>query len=208
MANMFVTGMTGSGKSYFIRHVLKSIDLPLVVVSLKKQDIENVNNEVRKISINKVETNNYKNINALNDIIGNKDIGFYMGYIDTAEEIEFMDNLAQILRHKTNCILYIDEAHIFIPQAGKHSKELVKLISVARENNLHIILATQRPQDIQKSPLNNCKWKLSFKLSETNAVKAMSNIFEGVTEEDIKNLKQYYFILQEATTHEKVTTKI
>jgi nucleoside-triphosphatase THEP1 len=210
MANMFVTGMTGSGKSYYIRHVIKSLkDLPLTVVSLKKQDIVNVDKESRKLD-NKYEvtTENYSVIKALDNVIGKKNLGFYMGYIDNYEQIEFMDTLAQILRHKTNTILYIDEAHNFIPQSGKHSKELIKLISVARENNLHIILATQRPQDIQKSPLNNCKWKISFKLSETNAVRAMTNIFEDIDESDIKNLNEYYFIIQEATTHETAVTKI
>lgn len=203
MANVFVTGSTGTGKSYFIRDTLKKLNLPLIVVSLKKQDIYNVNDEVVELGKKAVSTENYNTIvDSLKDSFGKFNMGFYMDFIDTDEEIAFMDKLANALRHKKNIILYVDEAHTFIPESGKYSKNLVKLISIARENNLHIILASQRPQDIKKSTLNNCKFKISFLLSETNAIKAMSKIFEDVSEEEIKNLKMHHFILQDAYSKE------
>lgn len=200
---MFVTGMTGSGKSYFIRDTLKKTNLPIIVISIKKSDIENFSENVKDLTGNKIgiTNENWKNIEKLNNI-GTKNIGFYMDFISPENQIKFIDTLSLLLRNKKNLILYIDECHNFIGQAGQYSKNLISLISMAREQNIHIILSTQRPQEVQKSALNNCKYKVSFLLSETNAVKAMSKIFEDVSEEEIKNLSNYYFIIQNAYTKE------
>ncbi len=208
MANVFVTGMTGTGKSYLIRYMLKRTELPITVVSMKEVDIDNVKKIIPNLSKNLVTSENYKNIIMLQDRIGKENFGFYMGWITPDEIVEFMDNLSNILRSKHNTILYIDEAQNFLPQVGKFSTNLVRLVSMARENNIHVLMATQRPQDIQKSVLNNCKWKISFKLSEANAVKAMSRNFENITEDQIKSLDQYYFIIQESTTGKTEISKI
>lgn len=208
MANIFVTGMTGTGKSYFIRYLLKQKNLPVTVVSMKEKDIDNVKEIIPTLSKNQVTSENYKNIVLLQDRLGVDNFGFYMGWITPDEIVEFMDTLSNILRSKYNSILYIDEAQNFLPQIGKFSTNLVRLVSMARENNIHVFLATQRPQDIQKSVLNNCKWKISFKLSEANAVKSMSRNFENITEDQIKSLDQYYFIIQESTTGKTEISKI
>lgn len=204
--NMFVTGMTGSGKSYFIRDTLLRIKMPIIVISIKKSDIDNFSNDVKDLSGRKVAiTNeNFQNITKLQNL-GTTDIGFYMDFISPENQIKFIDNLALMLRTKQNIVLYIDECHNFIGQSGQYSKNLISLISMAREQNIHIVLATQRPQEVQKSALNNCKYKVSFLLSETNAVKAMSKIFEDVSEEEIKNLPMYKFIIQNA--YDKSTQK-
>lgn len=204
--NMFVTGMTGSGKSYFIRDTLLRIKMPIIVISIKKSDIDNFSNDVKDLSGRKVAiTNeNFQNITKLQNL-GTTDIGFYMDFISPENQIKFIDNLALMLRTKQNIVLYIDECHNFIGQSGQYSKNLISLISMAREQNIHIVLATQRPQEVQKSALNNCKYKVSFLLSETNAVKAMSKIFEDVSEEEIKNLSMHKFIIQNA--YDKSTQK-
>lgn len=49
MANVFVTGMTGTGKSYLIRYMLKRTELPITVVSMKEVDIDNVKNHTKFI---------------------------------------------------------------------------------------------------------------------------------------------------------------
>ena len=202
MANVFVTGMTGTGKSYFIRWLLKKNDLPCVVVSLKKSDINNFSQEVKPLTKIGITNENYKNIKKLTNYVGNKNIGFYMDFISPKNIITFIDELSLILRNKSDILVYIDEVHNFIGEKGQYSQNLISLISMAREQNIHIIMATQRPQDVKKSALNNCKYKVSFLLSETNAVKAMSNIFEDIDGNEIKTLKPYYFIIQNSFTKE------
>lgn len=56
--NMFVTGMTGSGKSYFIRDTLKKTNLPIIVISIKKSDIENFSENVKDLTGNKIGITN------------------------------------------------------------------------------------------------------------------------------------------------------
>ena len=204
----FITGMTGSGKTYYTRYICKKIDksIPFVVVSLKQEDINNFDKEVRKISKIAITNENYKNISKLKDKIGVNNIGFYMDFISPENQITFIDELSLIIRNKKNMVLYIDECHNFIGQSnGTCSKNLISLISMARERNIHIILISQRPQDVHKSALNNCKYKVTFNLSEMNAIKSMSKNMEGVTEEEIQNLSQYHFIIQNSFTKE--TTK-
>ena len=70
MANVFVTGMTGTGKSYLIRYMLKRTELPITVVSMKEVDIDNVKKIIPNLSKNLVTSENYKNIIMLQDRIG------------------------------------------------------------------------------------------------------------------------------------------
>jgi len=193
--NIFVTGMTGTGKSYLIRYFIKkNKSLPFVAVSYKRSDLEGLRNNGIQLSINEITNENYLNIMKMDKLIGKVNLGFYMGFITDENAILFMNYLSNIIRTKENLIMYVDECQYFLNQYANYSKDLVALVSMAREKNIHIFLATQRPQDVQKSVLNNCRYKITFLLSESNAIKAMDRMLENINEDEIKNLKPFYFI--------------
>lgn len=191
--NIFIAGMTGSGKSYFIQKMLEKTNLPIIATSNKIEDYYQLQHLTNKkfILVEVHENTRIKNLPRAN-------IFFSFGFITQEKKIEFMDMLALHLMQDRNRIIYIDEAHEVLGEYSRYSKQLESLIAGGRAKALHVIVVTQRPQNIKKSVINNCKWRISFKLSEKNSVKAMSEHLEKVTEEDIKNLKLHEFYLYNA----------
>lgn len=191
--NIFVAGMTGSGKSYFIQKMLEKTNLPIIATSNKIEDYYQLQHLTNK-KFTLVEVHENTRLKSL----PRKNIFFSFGFITQDKKIEFMDQLALHIMQDRNRIIYIDEAHEVLGEYSRYSKQLESLVAGGRARSLHIIVVTQRPQNVKKSVINNCKWRISFKLSEKNSVKAMSEHLEKVTEEDIKNLKLHEFYLYNA----------
>lgn len=197
MANVFVTGMTGTGKTTFVARLLRETDMTIYAFSNKEEDADIIERESGKKFI-RVQVNDSTILRYLPE----KNVFFIWGFITHENRIRFMDEFARLLKKQYNKILYIDEVHEVLPAIGKYSKELDSLIAGARARAIHVILVTQRPQNLRKSVLNNCKWKVTFKLNEPNAIKSMVENMENVTEDDIKSLDLYNYIVYNAYTGE------
>jgi nucleoside-triphosphatase THEP1 len=197
MANVFVTGMTGTGKTTFVARLLRETDMTIYAFSNKEEDVDIIERESGKKFI-RVQVNDSTILKYLPE----KNVFFIWGFITHENRIRFMDEFSRLLKKQYNKILYIDEVHEVLPAVGKYSKELDSLIAGARARAIHVILVTQRPQNLRKSVLNNCKWKVTFKLNEPNAIKSMVENMENVTEDDIKGLDLYRYIVYNAYTGE------
>lgn len=197
MANVFVTGMTGTGKTTFVARLLRETDMTIYAFSNKEEDVDIIERESGKKFV-RVQVNDSTILKYLPE----KNVFFIWGFITHENRIRFMDEFARLLKNQYNKILYIDEVHEVLPAVGKYSKELDSLIAGARARAIHVILVTQRPQNLRKSVLNNCKWKVTFKLNEPNAIKSMVENMENVTEDDIKGLDLYRYIVYNAYTGE------
>jgi DNA helicase HerA-like ATPase len=197
MANVFVTGMTGTGKTTFVARLLRETDMTIYAFSNKEEDVDIIERESGKKFV-RVQVNDSTILKYLPE----KNVFFIWGFITHENRIRFMDEFSRLLKKQYNKILYIDEVHEVLPAVGKYSKELDSLIAGARARAIHVILVTQRPQNLRKSVLNNCKWKVTFKLNEPNAIKSMVENMENVTEDDIKGLDLYRYIVYNAYTGE------
>lgn len=197
MANVFVTGMTGTGKTTFVARLLRETDMTIYAFSNKEEDVDIIERESGKKFV-RVQVNDSTILKYLPE----KNVFFIWGFITHENRIRFMDEFSRLLKKQYNKILYIDEVHEVLPAIGKYSKELDSLIAGARARAIHVILVTQRPQNLRKSVLNNCKWKVTFKLNEPNAIKSMVENMENVTEDDIKSLDLYNYIVYNAYTGE------
>ncbi len=195
MANVFVTGMTGTGKTTFVGRLLRETDLTIYAFTNKDDDVDLIEQVSGKKFI-RVQVNDGTMIKYLPD----KNVFFIWGFITHENRIRFMDEFSSLMKKEANKVLYIDEVHEVLPAVGKYSKELDSLIAGARSRCIHVILVTQRPQNLRKSVLNNCKWKVTFKLNEPNAIKSMEENMEQVKAEDIKNLGLYEYIIYDAYT--------
>ena len=129
-----------------------------------------------------------------------RNLFFLFGFMTLDEKIVFIDQLAAMIMQKSNVIVYVDEAHEILNERGNYSRELESLIAGARAKAIHVILVTQRPQSIRKSVINNCKYRLCFKMTEANSVRAMSQHLEKVSEDDIRNLKLFEFWIYNSYT--------
>lgn len=197
MANVFVTGMTGTGKTTFVARLLRETDMTIYAFSNKEEDVDIIERESGKKFV-RVQVND----STILKYIPEKNVFFIWGFITHENRIRFMDEFSKMMKKEYNKILYIDEVHEVLPAIGKYSKELDSLIAGARARGIHVILVTQRPQNLRKSVLNNCKWKVTFKLNEPNAIKSMVENMENVTEDDIKSLDLYNYIVYNAYTGE------
>lgn len=186
MANIFVTGMTGTGKTTFVGKLLKEIGIPVYAFSNKEEDADLIEKE-SGLTFTRVYLNESTQLKYLPD----KNIFFIWAMITHDKRIEFIDKFSILARSRNNRIIYVDEVHLVLPNVSKHSRELEALIAGGRIKSIHSILVTQRPQDIRKGVLNNCKWKVTFKLNEPNAIKAMVENMQNITENDIQNLQLY-----------------
>ena len=186
--NIFVSGMTGSGKSYAIQSMLKDTKLPIIATSNKIEDYH----QLKKLSGKDfvlIEVHRNTKLKQL----PRKNIFFSFGFITHDEKIRFMDDLALHIMQQRDIVLYVDEAHEVLGEGSRYSRQLESLIAGGRARHIHVIIITQRPQNVRKSVINNCKWRLCFKVSEKNSVKAMVEHMEKITEEDIRNLNLYEF---------------
>lgn len=195
--NIFVAGMTGSGKSYYIQKMLEKTNLPIIATSNKIEDYYQLQHLTGKQFI-LVEVHENTRIKSLT----RKDIFFSFGFITQDQKISFMDDLALHIMQDRNRIIYVDEAHEVLGEYSRYSKQLESLVAGGRARSLHVIVVTQRPQNVKKSVINNCKWRISFKLSEKNSVRAMAEHLEQISEDDIKNLQLYEYYLYNAYTGE------
>lgn len=189
--------MTGSGKSYYIQKMLEKTNLPIIATSNKIEDYYQLQHLTGKQFI-LVEVHENTRIKSL----PRKDIFFSFGFITQDQKISFMDDLALHIMQDRNRIIYVDEAHEVLGEYSRYSKQLESLVAGGRARSLHVIVVTQRPQNVKKSVINNCKWRISFKLSEKNSVRAMAEHLEQITEDDIKNLQLYEYYLYNAYTGE------
>jgi len=185
--------MTGTGKTYAAHYLIKNNFLPVYAFSNKDEDFEMIKNITNK-EFQMVKVHSGMSLKYLPQ----KNLFFIWGFLTQDERISFIDKFALLAKQETNIVVLIDEAHEVLSEYGKHSRELETLIAGGRAKNIQCILISQRPQNVIKSALNNCKWKLCFKLSEPNAVRAMVANLEKVTEQDIKNLKLYEFYIYNA----------
>lgn len=193
--NIFVSGMTGSGKSYAVQSMLRNTDLPIIATSNKIEDFYQLQNLSGKEFL-LIEV--HENTRLIQ--LPRKNIFFSFGFITHDKKIKFMDDLALHIMQQRNMIIYIDEAHEVLGEGAKYSKQLESLVAGGRARHLHVIIVTQRPQNVRKSVINNCKWRLCFKTSEKNSVKAMVQHMEKISEDDIRNLQLYEFYKYNAYT--------
>lgn len=193
--NVFITGMTGTGKSTFAQQLIRRVNLPVYAFSNKIEDYYMLRENSRKnfIIVNVQEGQRVKSL-------PDKNIFFNFEFITHDGKIEFMNSFAQMLMVKHDVVVYLDEAHEVLSNQGRYSKILEAAIAGGRAKGIHFIIISQRPQNVRKAVINNCKWIVSFKLNEPKSVEAVVKHMQGIDEEDIRNLPLYKCYIYNAYT--------
>lgn len=193
--NIFITGMTGTGKSTFAQKLLQSVKFPVYAFSNKLEDYYMLRENFRKdFKLLHVQEGNI--VKSLPE----ENLFFNFEFITLDGRIKFMDSFAVKLMTKRNAVIYLDEAHEFLSNLGRHSKMLESAIAGGRAKGLHFIIISQRPQNILKSVLNNCKWIVAFKLGEPKSIEAVVRHMQKITMDDVKHLDLYRAYIYNAYT--------
>ncbi|WP_456471673.1 helicase HerA domain-containing protein [Methanocaldococcus sp.] len=138
-----VLGMTGTGKTYFI----------------KKYLIEPAKRRGKRVIILDLERDysgfTLKNFKALKEALKEHRVVRILTeeYQSTQMQSEIYDYIFSKIR---NCMIVIDEIHNQGGQQGKIDDNLIKLITRGRKRGLKLVVASQRPSLVDKIILSNC----------------------------------------------------
>ncbi|HIP90491.1 MAG TPA: AAA family ATPase [Candidatus Nanopusillus sp.] len=140
-----VLGMTGTGKTYFIKDLIrraKSKGKKIVILDLER-DYHDVGAFTLK---------DWRNIGVYKD---KKQVLRIL--TEDYEDGQVQDKIYNyIFRNMRNWIVVIDEVHNQGGHQSKLSSSLKKLITRGRKRGLKLIVASQRPSLIDKTILSNC----------------------------------------------------
>ncbi|HIP90266.1 MAG TPA: DUF87 domain-containing protein [Candidatus Nanopusillus sp.] len=139
-----ILGMTGTGKTYFIRDIIKKAKMnstKIIILDIE-EDYGNLGAIVLK---------NYKNISKYK----NKQVIRLL--TEDYNEDQMQSHVYDyVFKNVRNALIVIDEVH---NQGGEQSKldaNLKRLITRGRKRGLKLIVASQRPALVDKTILSNC----------------------------------------------------
>jgi len=78
------------------------------------------------------------------------------------------------------CWIFIDEAHNFIPDAGKPAsfEPLVKIVREGRQPGISLVLATQQPNKLHNDALSQCDLLISHRLTSKADIDSLKSIMQ------------------------------
>lgn len=118
----------------------------------------------------------------------------YQWQVDREGELEEdLNTCLRILYHLGNCHVVIEE----LPQYS-NSRDmpewLRKMVLVGRHRGIGITATTQRPAEIPKTFISNCRHVFFSRFDEANDLKYFSETLGKTAINSMRSLKQFYFI--------------
>lgn len=195
--NITITGMTGSGKSYFARHLIKDSIKPVFALADNLHDIE----ELEKVLGRELNLIRVGKHTVIRDIPSNTAIVFENVIYEEIENT--IDYICSYLYGLGNCIFYVDEAHLFFPNRniGRSPKELERLLRGGRKKGIDVIMITQRPQDLNLVAISQSHFLIAFKSAERNTIKVIAENMM-IDPDKILQLGRYEALIYDTTTGE------
>jgi len=172
-SKILVCGLQGSGKTYFVKHLLNS--------KLWKKPIVYVVNK----------DDGYKDITGIYTYTPKAPITEFKTFI------KFVYNLIQ--ERKIDCLV-IDEADLFFSNNFEINSfdEFNDIILNHRHFKLNIVLITRRPQDLPTKIVESCKHIYIFSLEGANALKKFEDIQKNLSLEIRKlDYNKHNFVYKE-----------
>ena len=172
-SKILVCGLQGSGKTYFVKHLLNS--------KLWKKPIFYVVNK----------DDGYKDITGIYTYTPKAPITEFKTFI------KFVYNLIQ--ERKIDCLV-IDEADLFFSNNFEINSfdEFNDIILNHRHFKLNIVLITRRPQDLPTKIVESCKHIYIFSLEGANALKKFEDIQKNLSLEIRKlDYNKHNFVYKE-----------
>lgn len=202
-----IMGKTGTGKSYFACHLVdalrgkKSDMRKVIVVSDQEQDIELLDSisGFERFYVVDVTADNYNKIDFARLLDREDAIGFVVFNVLESEQVEFFNDLCKVIFAHGNCVLWIDEAHIFFPQWG-YPIELERLVRGGRKRGVDVVLVTQQVIDLRKTALKQAHVGIFFRITEENELKKLRAM--GVDADVVMNLPLYVGYIHDFITGE------
>ena len=180
-----VLGLQGSGKTYFVKKLLKIYKYP-VVFQVNKDD-------------------NYKKLK--NCLVYEAD-----SHLEFKQFFKFIYNIIKNNKgtKKIDAIV-LDEADLYVPTNFEviASPEFSDMVANHRHYGVSLILISRRPQDISAKVIESCKHIIIFSLQGSNAKKKLNDISDGMGNMQSKlKYQDYGFIYKRIGEEPKIYPKI
>jgi len=148
-----VTGITGTGKTYFTRNAILPIFQRVLVIDTEEYDFEDFPIVKQSAIAGLVKT----------------DYRFAVRTVMSPEDVEDIEDICTtLLKYGHDMAVYFDEITDF-SDAHKIPKMLKALIRKARKRKITVIVGTQRPQMLNLDFLANSLHNIYFFMSERDA---------------------------------------
>lgn len=193
--NIVITGMTGSGKSYFARNLIAKSIKPIFAIADNLHDLD----ELEKVTDREMNLIRIGKNTIIKEIPDNTAMMFENVIYEEIEET--IDYICSFLFDKGNSIFYVDEAHLFFPNRnlGKSPRELERLLRGGRKRGVDVIMVTQRPQDLNLVAISQAHFLVAFKSAERNTIKGIAENMM-VDPDTILNLGKYEALIYDTIT--------
>jgi len=217
---IFITGQSGSGKSYLAKVLLEEFAdnrYPIVLIDPEGEyasfkEVYStiiVGGEHGDLSFESLNVG----LDKLIELVYNGDFQFLI--FDTSQKMSseqeklHADILYDVFdiagRKRYPLILLVEEAHLIAPERRGMSKTLELAIEIAkrgRKRGLHSIWVTQRPADISKKVISQCNIRFFGRLQDPTDINALRPYIRsaGVTEEQLMRLNKKFFLYANGQT--------
>jgi DNA helicase HerA-like ATPase len=193
--NVSIFGQSGTGKSTFASNLVGFLwerGKKVIVVSDNFDDISRVADVLDADLVHvEITDENWASI-PYEDIIRKYDyIGFEMVNLLKEEIADVMDRISDTIYNIGNAIVYIDEAHIFLPRFGC-SVGAQRLLRGGRKHAITNIVVTQQLSDLVDVALKQAHYMVIFKLTQHRELEVIKVY---VDPEEVKALDLYECII-------------
>lgn len=177
-----IVGITGSGKSYLANQLFKHTGGIFF-------------NSQHDAQIGGFKADFYSSAEAMIYAIKNKLRINYLPNRNRAFNLKEIEVLYELLKRLGGGYIYIDEAHLYVPE--KSSDNVIDyMIRMGRKENVHLVLISQSPSDIKKSCLRQVHKHIIFDLG---AYERLYFRVYGLPFDEIisKTRQKYHFVVYE-----------
>lgn len=196
--NMLIVGTTGTGKSYFLKELNKSLIRP-------NDTVVWISNSQKDIMLPDILEVNRSDINYSLLLEKYPHAGIIYGMVTKDELKEHIDSLSQAVwinarKKRGKTWIIIDEASEFYPR-NSHSTMLEKLIRGGRKDGISVIMSTQMIVDLDLSFLKQASYLVTFAVNEANDKEKVSKNI-GIPSEyflELNRQNHIYFVKNMST---------
>lgn len=152
MPHMLIGGQTGSGKSVFIKNIIKSLDCSVTIIDCKMVDFADMNGG--RISVITEREDAIAKIEELVELMEDR---YSSRQLNAPREVLVIDEYADLIMGMSK-----EEKRLF-------ENNLSRILQKARVANINVIIATQRPSADIVAPIikANCPVKACLRVSTT-----------------------------------------